>query len=75
MQRDGQQIQEGFPALNLPGMGDSVIVDPCFRDVLGSGRECLPFCPLSFALIQICLFHKEISTLWEGFGGDSAVIF
>lgn len=75
MQRDGQQIQEGFPALNLPGMGNFVIVDLCFRDVPGSGRERLPCCPFSFALIQLCPFNEEISTFWAGFGGDGVVIF
>lgn len=75
MQRDGQQIQEGFPALNLPGMGNFVIVDLCFRDVPGSGRERLPCCPFSFALIQLCPFNEEISIFWAGFGGDGVVIF
>lgn len=75
MQRDGQQIQEGFPALNLPGMGNFVIVDLCFRDVPGSGRERLPCCPFSFALIQLCPFNEEISIFWAEFGGDGVVIF
>lgn len=57
-----------FPALNPPGMGNSGIVSPCFR-------ECLPSCPSSFALIQLCPFHEEISIFWARFGGDSAVIF
>lgn len=71
----GSRFRKAFQLLNLPVMGNFVIVDLCFRDVPGSGRERLPCCPFSFALIQLCPFNEEISIFWAGFGGDGVVIF